>query len=308
MTFHQMELFVLVCEYKSINRAAEVSYISQQGVSHTIKELEKELGCTLFIRSKKGVTPTKSGIYFLGECIAMLDKRSFLKEHLSNIDNIPVETIHLGMAFGVISALPFNMIKDFEKKHDYIKIDYNDRADYYLERQMLRGDYDFCVTTGIVDSDEVIGECIYTQGIYLCIPPTHLLYTKIDITMDDLRDQSFATFSTQFHIRHDFEWVCKKSGFSPQIEIASNDFNSLREVAINNNFLFVVPAHTRSFTNQDVRYVPFPDNSFEWKIFLTMKKSKVLSDGMTNFYNHIKNYSKLALKPQLYNDTNNKSV
>lgn len=302
MTFHQMELFVLVCEHKSINRAAEASFISQQGVSKMIKELEEDLGCTLLIRSKQGVTPTKSGAYFLNECKTMLDKRNFLKEHLSNIGDIPLEVLHIGMAFGVISALPFSMIKDFERTYDYIKIDYNDRADFYLERQLIVGDYDFCVTTGIVDSDEVIGECIYTQGIYLCIPPNHELYEEKTITMEHLRNQSFATFSTLFHIRHDLEWICRKHGFLPEIAISSNDFNSLREIAINNNFLFVVPAHTKTPNDHDVRYVPFPDHSFEWKVFLTMKKSKVLSDAMSKFYQHVKAYSKLAPNYQIYDE------
>lgn len=98
-------------------------------------------------------------------------------------------------------------------------------------------------------------------------------------------------FSAQFHIRHNFEWVCKKAGFAPDIVIASNDFNSLKEVAINNNLLFMVPAHTKPPQDTSVRYYPFPDDSFQWEIHFTKKKSKVLTDAMEEFYRHVKNYA-----------------
>ncbi len=291
MTFRQMELFMLVCEHQSINRAAEASFVSQQGVSRMIKELEEELGCTLLTRSKQGVALTKSGTYFLGECRTMVEKKNFLQENLSQMEDLPIEIIHVGMAFGVISALPFGLISSFERDHPYAKIDYNDRADYYLEHQLVKGDYDFCVTTGIVDSDVLAGELLAVEGNYLCIPSTHILHSQETITMDDLQNQPFAMFSTQFHIRHNFELVCKKAGFTPNIVIASNDFNSLKEIAIHNNLLFVIPAHTTPSQNDGVRYYPFPDDSFQWEIHFVKKKNKVLTDAMEDCYRHIKHYA-----------------
>ena len=67
MTFRQMELFILVCEYKSISKTSEKLFISQQGVSKMIRELEKELSCKLLNRTKNSISPTESGLYFLEE-------------------------------------------------------------------------------------------------------------------------------------------------------------------------------------------------------------------------------------------------
>ena len=58
--------FYYVAKLSSITAAAEKLYISQPAVSQSVKQLEKLLGCSLFFRTKKGVTLTKEGeaLYF----------------------------------------------------------------------------------------------------------------------------------------------------------------------------------------------------------------------------------------------------
>ena len=48
-----------------MNKAAERLYVSQPSLTSSVKELEKELGITLFYRSGRGVTLTNDGAEFL---------------------------------------------------------------------------------------------------------------------------------------------------------------------------------------------------------------------------------------------------
>lgn len=56
--FEYYKIFYYVAKYKNITAAAKMLFLSQPTVSYSIQNLEKELQCTLFIRSKKGVTLT----------------------------------------------------------------------------------------------------------------------------------------------------------------------------------------------------------------------------------------------------------
>ncbi|MCM1052546.1 MAG: LysR family transcriptional regulator [Ruminococcus sp.] len=51
--------FYIVAKYQNITKAAEELYISQPAVTQSIKTLESNIGATLFIRTKKGVTLTE---------------------------------------------------------------------------------------------------------------------------------------------------------------------------------------------------------------------------------------------------------
>lgn len=65
MTFTQLHYFLTIAETHSLNRAAEQLYVSQPSLTSAVKELEKELGITLFFRSGRGVTLTNDGMEFL---------------------------------------------------------------------------------------------------------------------------------------------------------------------------------------------------------------------------------------------------
>lgn len=61
MDLKQLEYFITVAEYGSINKAKEVLFTSQPNISKSIISIEQELKVKLFIRSNKGVKLTASG-------------------------------------------------------------------------------------------------------------------------------------------------------------------------------------------------------------------------------------------------------
>lgn len=65
MTLQQLHYIITISETGSLNKAAELLYVSQPSLTSAVKELEKELGISIFYRSGKGVTLTNDGTEFL---------------------------------------------------------------------------------------------------------------------------------------------------------------------------------------------------------------------------------------------------
>ena len=65
MTIQQLRYAIAISEIGSLNRASEVLYISQPSLSSAIRELEKDLGITIFYRGGKGVALTNDGAEFI---------------------------------------------------------------------------------------------------------------------------------------------------------------------------------------------------------------------------------------------------
>ena len=61
MTIQQLEGFSAVARHRSFTKAAEELYISQPALTKQMKELERELGCVLFVRTTRTVQLTESG-------------------------------------------------------------------------------------------------------------------------------------------------------------------------------------------------------------------------------------------------------
>lgn len=61
VNFEHYKVFYYVARFSNITSAAHVLFLSQPSVSRSIANLEEELGCRLFTRSKKGVELTPEG-------------------------------------------------------------------------------------------------------------------------------------------------------------------------------------------------------------------------------------------------------
>ena len=65
MTIQQLRYVISISETGSLNKAAEQLYVSQPSLTSSIKELEREMGITIFNRSGRGVSLTSDGVEFL---------------------------------------------------------------------------------------------------------------------------------------------------------------------------------------------------------------------------------------------------
>ena len=65
MTLQQLHYAIVISEQGSMNRAAELLYIAQPSLTSAVKELEKEIGVTIFNRTGKGVSLTADGTEFI---------------------------------------------------------------------------------------------------------------------------------------------------------------------------------------------------------------------------------------------------
>ncbi len=86
MTLQQLRYLIAIAEYGSINAAAHNLYASQSNLSTAIKELEGELGITIFTRSNRGVTLTNDGTELLGYARQVVEQADMLEERYAKGD------------------------------------------------------------------------------------------------------------------------------------------------------------------------------------------------------------------------------
>ena len=65
MTIQQLRYTVAVADSGSITKTAETLFMAQPNLSNAIKALESEIGVTLFVRTPRGVRPTRDGEEFI---------------------------------------------------------------------------------------------------------------------------------------------------------------------------------------------------------------------------------------------------
>ena len=80
VTIQQLKYIVSVVENGTITEAAKKLYISQPSLSNAIKDIEEEVGITIFIRSRAGIVVTPEGMEFVGYARQVLRQMEILED------------------------------------------------------------------------------------------------------------------------------------------------------------------------------------------------------------------------------------
>lgn len=109
MTLQQLRYAIAVAHCGSMNEAAKRLFITQPSLSGAIRELENELGLTLFFRTNRGIVLTPDGEDFLGYARQVVEQMNLLEErYLQNRQSkrqFSVSTQHYAFAVGAFVAL-----------------------------------------------------------------------------------------------------------------------------------------------------------------------------------------------------------
>lgn len=80
MTLQQLKYVIMIAKTKNITEAARRLFVAQPSLTASVKELEKELGITIFIRTNKGITISNDGEEFLGYARQVVEQTNLIKE------------------------------------------------------------------------------------------------------------------------------------------------------------------------------------------------------------------------------------
>lgn len=125
MNYEYYKIFYYVGKHKNITRAAVELYSSQPAVTRAIQNLESELGCRLFVRTKSGVEFTHEG-QTLFEYVSIAHSQLLKGEdELSHSVSAENGTIYIGATVTALYGFLFNILDDFHLKHPNVKFKIN---------------------------------------------------------------------------------------------------------------------------------------------------------------------------------------
>ena len=141
--FDLYKYFSAVAKNKNMTKASEDLHISQPALSQSIKKLEDQIGCTLFIRNNKGMELTKEGqtLYDYVESAISLLKNA--ENELTSFKDLDKGEIRIGASTTITRTYLIDSIKKFHKLYPNIKINiYNDlTSNLLLDLQKGKLDY-----------------------------------------------------------------------------------------------------------------------------------------------------------------------
>lgn len=275
MNLKELEYFKIICEQKSITKAAHSLYMTPQGLSKIVKNMEIELETVLLNRTSTGVTLTESGQYLYEHLPDFLHTYQHICNEIRCIEQRTTHEIQLLSAYGILRLVTPECLAAFHEKYPHILLSYREYPDRQVERLFLNGEGNVAFTVGNDALKHVDAVAMEKFEIKLLVHKSHPLAQKQFVTIYDLADYPLYIESSEFNLFHLIMKKCEATGVTPNIAFETSGFSLCHKmVAKNKGISVTVDFVFDDMNNDDVIMIPFADGSYEWKTYMLSRKGE----------------------------------
>lgn len=156
ISYEYYRIFYYVVKYRNLTQAAEAMQNNQPNISRTIKLLEHELGCSLLIRSNRGISLTPEGESLYNHVKIAVEQLQSAEEEITKAINMENGIITIGVSETALRMVLLPALNQFKKAHPDIHI----RILNHLTNQAIES-----VKNGVVDFSVVVTPHIIEKNL-----------------------------------------------------------------------------------------------------------------------------------------------
>lgn len=226
ISYDYYRIFYYVAKYKSFTGAADALLNSQPNITRTMKKLEKELGCTLFVRQRHGITLTPEGEKLYAHISAAFEQISYGEQEIARDKSLQSGIVTVAVSEMALHCILLPALKKFRSAYPGIHIRIQTHATPRAIDVLKKGLADFAVVTDPFELPSGLFSYVLRsiQEVPVC-SGVFSLSTGTSLTDEQLKNypiiglgektSSFAFFSDYFNRRG--------GTFSPEIEVATSE-------------------------------------------------------------------------------------
>ncbi|MBB1652441.1 MAG: LysR family transcriptional regulator [Delftia acidovorans] len=196
MDFRQLRQFLVLSETRSFSVAAQKLHLGQPALSTSIRKLEEEFGCQLFLRTSRGVDLTMAGQ------AAMADLRKALLHVQQARDNARLAaagksgTLKIGFVGSVVSTLMPKLLAGFCAQHPQVRLELEEATTSLLIERVRRGDVDVGLVRFPIDNDpDLVVSHIQDDHLLVALPRHHVLAALDEIPLVEMTYYPFIHYT-----------------------------------------------------------------------------------------------------------------
>lgn len=292
MNLKQLKYFKVLAETEHMTKSAEMLFITQPSLSHSINELENELNIPLFEKKGRNIKLTKYGQVFLEYVNGCLTELNTGINKINSMTSPETGNIDLAFIYTTGSEFVPKLIKNFKEKHKGINFTFQQSNTKNIIAGLKQGIYDIAFCSKI-DSEETIEFLeVIKQDVVLITPKNHPLSKNKKICLTEVEQYPIVTFNKQSGIRPLIDYLFKKASIIPNIVCEVEEDHTLIGFVLNHFGIALVP-RLKVLDLYDIEIIEIDNYGFTRYIHLAYIKDRFISPPNQLFINYVKEYSKL---------------
>ena len=291
-----------VYKQKSFTKAAEKLFISQPSLSVAIKNIEKQIGSPLFVRSNSEIRLTEVGEIYIDSVKKIIAIENEFDTKLSDINDLSTGHISVGGSNFVCSYILPRIINRFNELHSNIEIS------LFEENSTNLKDMDIDILVDNLDSgvSDFKYFSLLSENILLCVSkynpineklkefrilPLDIKNKKIDISkmpavpFSFFSDEKFILLKKGNDMYNHALAAFESSGIFPQVSFSVDQLNTSFALTESNLGISFMTDTLIKYTNRlpDVVLYKFDNSMKNRKLYIAYRENKYCTKAMTEF-------------------------
>jgi DNA-binding transcriptional LysR family regulator len=166
-TLRQLRVFVAAAQQRSFSQAGQMIGLSQSAVSHSVKELESEMGIRLLDRTTREVMLTEAGVQLASRLERLLEELNTTLLDVRSYGQQRSGTVRIAASQTISAHLMPQCLAASQLHFPEIKIMLRDRPQQWVLQSIRNAEVDFGIVIGPLQVDDLEGEAILEEPFLL---------------------------------------------------------------------------------------------------------------------------------------------
>mgnify|MGYP000909800773 FL=1 len=232
MNFRHLKFFVATAESGQVSRAATQLSISQSAVTSAIKELESELGTSLFFRTAQGMEMTEAGRDFLASTREILEKLELAKG-MAQRQSPAKGSISIAATYTVIGYFLPPHLDRLQHIYPNLDIRISELNREGIEEGLLSNRFDLAVVlTSNIANSELKTKTLLRSSRRLWAANSHKFIREGKATFEDISREDYIMLTVD-EAAHTTMRYWSLSAFKPKVTLRTSSVEAVRSMVAN---------------------------------------------------------------------------
>jgi DNA-binding transcriptional LysR family regulator len=281
MEQRQLLNFLSVCEEKYITKAADRRFITRQGLSKSIRELEDELSVTLLERNRNGVELTEYGKVLEKAARALTNQYDYILETIKSMKEKSSSRLFVGIADSLIWAFPHSFFSSFLSLHPEIDLSIRTTPSRNCQNYVLEQKLQLGITAPPVDTDKFDSFLIRKRKYYLVVGKNHTLAGRDSVKLEELRGEEAITLFSWLNQDDPIAEFCARNGMRTDTWLSYLDMNLIMELLETGRY--VIFSDDSFLNKENFCHIEIEDVEIYAEFYLIVNKRAFINDAAEFF-------------------------
>jgi LysR family hydrogen peroxide-inducible transcriptional activator len=261
ISLRQLEYVVAVARLRNFHEAAAACHVSQPGLSIQLRQLEDQLGVTIFERDRRRVLVTSVGEEIVRRAARVLEEAQGLVESARASSKPMSGLLRLGVIPTVAPYVLPAALPRLRKKHPELRVRLREAHTADLVQAMRDGELDLLLLSLDADLGGLVEQELFVDPFVVALPRAHRLTSRKSLREKDLDGEPVLLLEDGHCLRENALSVCRSAGAREAGDFRAGSLATLVQMVAAGDGITLLPGMAAAVESKrgEIVVVPFAD-------------------------------------------------